>query len=77
MVLATLEAALRHGAIVPHDPEMTQDGLGDLARYRISNWLAARYKLPVVAGKSRNLTTILSAKSISRHSEQQGLLFDE
>lgn len=65
-VLKCLENALYIGALVPLDVEEHVYLLNGIsgARFRLSNWLAPHFRLPLVAGKSVALSAIL-AKDMS------------
>lgn len=60
-VITCLEQALYIGAIIPMKGNIYNLFAKGLVgeRFRLSNWLAPFYKLPLVAGKATNLSTIL------------------
>lgn len=73
-ILECLEQALYIGAIIPmHEDVMDVFTRGLVGhRFRLSNWLAPLYRLPLLAGKPANLSVILaSSKSIIRDVEPQ------
>lgn len=61
-VIACLEQALYIGAVIPRNGEVVNMFTKGLVgqRLRLSNWLAPFYRLPLVAGKATNLSTIIS-----------------
>lgn len=81
-VLFCLEQALYIGAVIPMRGDLQKIFSSGLAgqRFRLSNWLAPLYKLPLVAGKSVNLSSVLSKKfngmEFSKSDHQLSLGFD-
>lgn len=71
-VLFCLEQALYIGAVIPMRGDLQKIFSTGLAgqRFRLSNWLAPLYKLPLVAGKSVNLSSVLSKAVESLNSSQ-------
>ncbi|QWP78117.1 hypothetical protein J5226_06895 [Lysobacter sp. K5869] len=65
-VVSCLEQGLYIGAIIPMKGDafnlFTNGLIGH--RFRLSNWLAPHYRLPLVAGKAANLSSILSNADI-------------
>ncbi|MGN7920183.1 ORC-CDC6 family AAA ATPase [Lysobacter sp. 22409] len=74
-VIICLEQALYIGAIIP----MKGDAFNLFAngiigyRFRLSNWLAPHYRLPLVAGKAANLSRILSNADLDANQFSLGL----
>ncbi len=64
-VITCLEHALYIGAIIPMKGNIYNLFAKGLVgeRFRLSNWLAPYYKLPLATGKPTNLSTILASKT--------------
>ena len=63
-VLGCIEKALYLGAVIPMQSDSGTvffDGIQG-HRFRLSNWLAPRFRLPLITGKAINLSGILNAR---------------
>lgn len=66
-VVGCLEQALYIGVVIPMQVDIATVFTNGLMgkRFRLSNWLAPLYKLPLITGKVAKLSTIVSSGSLS------------